>query len=211
MNNQNRSNFDEKAATWDEGPQQVKLANEVADTIISEIKLTRKMDVLDYGCGSGLVTLRIQPHIKSIIGIDSSKGMLEVIQAKVKKLGLKNVRSEFADFEQGGKVEGRFHLIVSSMTLHHVNKPILLLEQLYGLLLPGGYLGIADLDKEDGSFHTDNTGVVHFGFERAYLKKIFVQVGLREVRDVTAATIVKEIEGKGMRKFPVFLIIGRKQ
>jgi len=207
----NKTDFDGKAASWDEDSGRLKLANDVADAIISEIQPTLEMDVLDYGCGSGLVTLRIQPHIKSITGIDSSKVMLEVTQAKVEKLGLKNVRTQFVDFEQGGKAEGKFHLIVSSMTLHHVNKPALLLEQLYDLLLPGGYLGIADLDKEDGSFHNDNTGVLHFGFERSNLKRLFEQAGFREVSDVTAATVVKKTEGKGMREFPVFLIIGRKQ
>ena len=131
------------------------------------------------------------------------------IQAKVEKQGLKNVRTQIVDFEQGEKAEGMFHLIVSSMTLHHVNEPALLLEQLYDLLFPGGSR-LTDLDKEDGSFHNDNTGVLHFGFERAYLKGLLEQTGLREVRGITAATVVKDIEGKGMREFPVFLIIGKK-
>lgn len=138
MKDQNKTDFDEKADTWDEDPQRVKLANDVVDAIITEMKPTREMDALDYGYGSGLVTLRIQPHIKSITGIDSSKVMLEVIQAKVEKQGLKNVRTQIVDFEQGEKAEGMFHLIVSSMTLHHVNEPALLLEQLYDLLFPGG-------------------------------------------------------------------------
>ncbi len=210
MKDHDKTDFDEKAATWDANSQRVKLANDVADAIIREMKPTRDMDALDYGCGSGLVTLRIQPHIRNITGIDSSKVMLEVIQAKVEKLGLINVRTQFVDFERGGKAVGMFHLIVSSMTFHHVNEPALLLRQLYDLLLPGGCLGIADLDKEDGSFHNDNTGVLHFGFERAYLKGLFGRTGLREVRDITAATVVKEIEGKGRQEFPVFLIIGRK-
>ena len=210
MKDHKKTDFDEKAATWDADPQRVKLANDVADAIIREMKPTRDMDALDYGCGSGLVTLRIQPHIRNITGIDSSKVMLEVIQAKVEKLGLKNVRTQFVDFERGGKAVGMFHLIVCSMTLHHVNEPASFLRHLYDLLLPGGFIGIADLDKEDGSFHNDNTGVHHFGFERAHLKGLFEQTGLREVRGITAATVVKEVEGKGRREFPVFLITGRK-
>lgn len=210
MEDLNKTDFDEKAATWDEDPRRVRLANDVADAIIREMKPTRDMDALDYGCGSGLVTLRLQPLVKSITGMDSSRAMLEVIQGKVKKQGLKNVRTQFVDFEKGGKAEGKFHLVVSSMTLHHVHEPAGLFKQLYDLLLPGGYLGIADLDKEDGSFHDDNTGVLHFGFERAYLKGLLEKTGLRELRDTTAATVVKENEGKGRREFPVFLIIGRK-
>jgi len=56
------------------------------------------------------------------------------------------------------------------MTLHHIEEPARLLKRFYDLLLPGGILGIADLDMEDGAFHKDNTGVVHFGFERMQLK-----------------------------------------
>ena len=210
MKDHDKTDFDEKAATWDANSQRVKLANDVADAIIREMKPTQDMDALDYGCGSGLVTLRIQPYIRNITGIDSSKAMLEVVQAKVEKLGLKNVRTQFVDFERGGKAVGMFHLIVSSMTFHHVNEPALLLRQLYDLLLPGGLIGIADLDKEDGLFHDDNTGVFHFGFDRAHVKRLLEKTGFREVRDVTAATVVKNVTGKGERKFPVFLIIGKK-
>jgi len=74
------------------------------------------------------------------------------------------------------------------MTLHHVPDPAALIVQLSGALLPGGTLAVADLDAEDGSFHGDNTGVLHLGFDRVLLvRNLFQQGGLREVRDVTAA------------------------
>jgi hypothetical protein len=38
----------------------------------------------------------------------------------------------------------------------------------------------------------------------------FKKTALREVRGITAATVMREIEGKEKREFPVFLIIGRK-
>jgi 2-polyprenyl-3-methyl-5-hydroxy-6-metoxy-1,4-benzoquinol methylase len=101
-------------------------------------------------------------------------------------------------------------MVVTSMTLHHVREPASFFDQLYGLLLPGGQIAIADLDKEDGSFHHDNTGVLHFGFERSYLKDILGKAGFREVRDTTAATVAMTVSGKGPRDFTVFLITGRK-
>ena len=210
MANENKTDFDKMAADWDSNPMRVKLANDVADTIIREIRPTQDMDALDYGCGTGLVTLRLGPFVKSVTGADSSKGMLEVIQGKVKSRGLRNVKTQFVDFEHGGKVDGKFQLAVSNMTLHHVKDPAVFLKQLYDLLTTGGYIGVADLDKEDGTFHDDNKGVLHFGFERGSLKKLFEKTGFLDVRDVTAATVVKEIEGKERREYPVFLIIGRK-
>ena len=210
MKQEERKDFDKEAAQWDANPGRVKLANDVADAVIRETRPAKDQDVLDFGCGTGLVTLRLQPLVRSITGMDSSRGMLAVLQDKIKRDGLTNVTTRFLDLETGGSIEGRFHLIVSSMTLHHVPDPAALIAQLSGALLPGGTLAVADLDAEDGSFHGDNTGVLHLGFDRVLVRNLFQQGGLREVRDVTAAVVEKEIEGKGRREFPVFLIMGKK-
>lgn len=209
MTHQTKTNFDERAANW-EKPQQVNLANGVADTMIRELNLSLDMDVMDYGCGSGLISMRLQPLVKSVVGVDSSKGMIEVFQEKIRKTGVQNVSAQWADLEDGGEVKGKFNLVVSSMAFHHVRKNSLVLKRIYDLLLPGGTIGIADLDKEDGTFHSDNTGVVHFGFDREALKKLFEEAGFHDVKVVTANKIVKEVEGKGLREFPIFLMIGKK-
>jgi len=210
MKHEERKDFDKEAAQWDANPGRVKLAHDVADAIIREVSPTREMDALDFGCGTGLVTLRLQPLVRTITGMDSSEGMLAVLGSKVQGQGLVNVRTLFLDLETGGKVNGRYHLIVSSMTLHHVPDPAGLIAQLSGALLPGGTLAVADLDAEDGSFHGDNTGVLHLGFDRARIRGLFEQAGLTAVREVTAAVVIKEIEKKGRREFPVFLLIGKK-
>jgi ubiquinone/menaquinone biosynthesis C-methylase UbiE len=204
-----KKDFDKEAAGWDENPTRIKLAQDVANAIIAEAKPSKEMDALDFGCGTGLVTLRLQPLVKAITGADSSQGMLAVLDDKAGKQGLTNIRTQFVDFEHGGKVEGRFHLAVSSMTLHHVRDSAPLFTELYNLLLPGGRLCIADLDKEDGSFHSDNTGVFHYGFDRLHLKDLLQKAGFSDIRDTTAAHIVRPGE-KENREFPVFLITGRK-
>ena len=211
MHQEERKDFDKEAAQWDSNPGRVKLAQDVADAMIRELSPAKDQDALDFGCGTGLVTLKLQPLVRSITGVDSSRGMLDVLASKVRGLGVANVRTQFVDLEQGGKVEGRYHLIVSSMTLHHVPDPAVLISLLAGVLLPGGTLAVADLDTEDGSFHGDNTGVLHLGFDRLRIKRLFEQAGLSAVRDVTAAVVLKEIGGKGRREFPVFLIMGKKQ
>jgi len=210
MQKEERKDFDQEAAQWAANPGRVKLAGDVADAMIRAVLPAKDQDALDFECGTGLVTLKLQPPVKSITGMDSSRGMLAALESKVAGQGLSNVRTQFLDLEQGGKVEGHYHLIVSSMTLHHVPDPAALISQLAGALLPGGTLAVADLDTEDGSFHGDNTGVLHLGFDRARIKGLFERAGLSAVRDVTAAVVAKEIEGKGRRDFPVFLVIGEK-
>jgi 2-polyprenyl-3-methyl-5-hydroxy-6-metoxy-1,4-benzoquinol methylase len=205
-----KKDFDREAAQWDANPGRVKLANEVADAIIRESAPARDMDVLDFGCGTGLVTLRLQPLVRTILGVDSSRGMLGVLEGKIRAQGIPNARTRFVDFEKGGRIEGRFHLLVSSMTLHHVPDTAGLFKQWHELLLPGGLLCCADLDADDGSFHSDDTGVFHAGFDRKHLKKLLLSAGFHDIRDTTATTMIKDVEGKGKKEFSVFLIVAKQ-
>ncbi len=210
MKTNERKDFDQEAAQWDANPGRVKLANDVADAIIRTATPSREMNALDFGCGTGLVTLRLQPLVKTITGIDSSEGMLAVLRGKVRAADLTNVRTQLVDFEKGDRVEGAYHLIVSSMTLHHVPDISALFREWHELLVPGGRLCFADLDEEDGSFHGDNTGVFHLGFDRMKLKTLLEEAGFHDIVDSTAATMIKDVAGKGKMEFPVFLIAARK-
>ena len=211
MQLEEKRDFDKSAGRWDADPGRVKLANDIADAIIREAAPAPGMDALDFGCGTGLVTLRLQPLVRTIVGVDSSQGMLGVLEEKLRKQGITNVEARFVDFEKGDRIEGRFHLLVSSMTLHHVPDTAGLFKRWYELLLPGGLLCFADIDAEHGSsFHGDNTGVFHKGFDREILKELLLTAGFHDVRDTTATTMVRDVEGKGGKEFPVFLIVAKK-
>jgi len=206
-----KRDFDEEAATWDEVPARIKLANNIATAISNEILLTSHTDVLDFGCGTGLLTLKLQPLVHSITGVDSSPGMLNVLKAKIAKQNLLNVKAQYLDTEQGDILEGTYHLIVSGMTFHHVKEIMPLLDQFYGILAPSGYLCIADLDLDGGKFHDNNDGIFHFGFDRALLRRDFMEAGFDDIRDRTAAEVMKPDSEGGMRPFTVFLMTGRKK
>ncbi|HET6420223.1 MAG TPA: class I SAM-dependent methyltransferase [Geobacteraceae bacterium] len=205
-----KRDFDKVASTWDEEPRRVKLAADVAKAVIREAGLSRDMDILDYGCGTGLVALYLQPHVRSVTGADTSRGMLEVLRQKVTEAGITNIRTALIDPADERPLEGTFHLIVSSMTMHHVQDVEALFRKLNRLLPPGGRLCIADLDAEDGSFHGDMTGVAHLGFDRREIGAMMGSAGFSEVRDTTAAVIVKDGDGTTRREYPVFLMIAGK-
>jgi len=203
-------NFDAAAAMWDTNPYRVRLAHDVGRAISERIRLSPGMDVLEVGCGTGLVTLQLQPHVRSITGIDSSKGMLEVLGSRIQEMGLTNVTTRLIDIETCDNWEGPFDLVVSSMTLHHIRDVPRLLRQCFSVLKPGGILAIADLDSDRGLFHRKTEQVYHNGFDRAILAKEFHDSGLRTVRNRTAAMPVKPDCNGDLRCFSVFLITGEK-
>lgn len=210
MQKEGRRDFDSAAARWDEEPRRVKLAQDIVSTIRKELPLNSRMEALDYGCGSGLVTLGLQPFVKKITGADSSRGMLEVLNRKIQELRFPNVDSKLIDLEEQERLKLSYDLIVSAMTMHHVDDVAALIAALARSLKPGGWLAIADLQTEDGGFHEDPTGVLHFGFDREYLRSEFSRNGLTDVRVVTAATIEKPGGGE-VRRYPVLLCLGRRQ
>ena len=200
-----KRDFDKVAATWDEEPRRVALANEVAAAIIKAVRPTEGMQALDFGCGTGLLTLALQPSVGTITGVDSSRGMLDVLERKISERGLSNVRTRFCDPESGERPEGPYNLIVSSMTLHHVAELGPLFRLFFELLLPGGLLCLADLEKEDGTFHEVPTGVAHLGFEPAHIKALLEREGFTGMNSTTVAVIPK----KGA-EYPVFLLTAQK-
>jgi ubiquinone/menaquinone biosynthesis C-methylase UbiE len=208
--NTEKLNFDQEATNWDQDPRRVKVARDIAQSIIQELSLTPDMDVLDFGCGTGLLTFALQPFVRSITGVDSSPGMLDVFKTKIKAQNLSNVKANYLDLDKGDFLEGSYHLIVSSMTLHHVKSISPLLKQFYSILYPSGQLVIADLDLDDGKFHSNNDGIFHFGFDREKLRKSFTEAGFDNIQNVSAAEVEKATLNKEMRQFTVFLMTGQK-
>ena len=196
--------FDRAAGAWDQEARRVALARGVAQAIQARVPLLDTMDVLDFGCGTGLVTLELAPLVGTITGADTSLGMLKVLSEKAGAAGL-TVAPRLLDGGAGQALGGPYHLIVSSMTLHHVVDVAGLFQQFAAHLLPGGRVALADLDTEDGTFHDGVPGVHHLGFPRAQIAAWLEAAGLRDVHLATAV-----VTRKGDKEYGVFLASGRR-
>lgn len=197
--------FDEAAPTWDAEERRILLARGVTEAIATRCALPADLDVLDFGCGTGLVSLGLRPLVRSVTGVDTSRGMLDVLERKLLEQGLGGVRALFLSADAPLSLPDRFHLVVSSMTLHHVADLAPLFARFHDHLRPGGCVALADLDLEDGTFHEDARGVVHLGFDRGEIAALLAGAGFVDVA-VETATVTR----KGERSYPVFLAFGRK-
>lgn len=199
------TNFDERAKDWDSDPKKVERARVVAEEIRKTVPLSREMNAFEYGCGTGLLSFALQGDLGQITLADTSQGMLDVLAEKVSAAGVTNMHPVRLDLAVDTLPAQKYHLTYSLMTLHHIHDTQDVLKKFHLLLQPGGYLLIADLDKEDGSFHTDGTTDVHKGFAQSELRKQVEAAGFTDIKFSTAYTIRKKI-GDEERSFPVFLM-----
>ena len=203
-----QTHFDKSAAEWDQKKRRVELAKAIAENI-ALLPLHDKMTALEYGCGTGLVGLTLAPRLGSLTAMDTSKGMLDVLTEKIKIQGLTNITPLSLDLTVE-TCEEKFDLIFSAMTLHHIGETELILEKFYHLLNDHGYLAIADLDGEDGSFHSPGAGEKHYGFSRESLLGILLNCGFSSVNFRTVHTIQKPDSNGRNRDYPVFLLTAQK-
>jgi ubiquinone/menaquinone biosynthesis C-methylase UbiE len=204
------SRFDDAAAQWDNNPGRVALARAVGEAIGRTIPIQPDWRVLDYGAGTGLLTLNLQPRVASMVALDSSTGMLEKLTQKLAAAAISNVQTLHWNLEAEPFPETGFDLAVSSMTLHHLRHVPLVFSRLADLLKPGAWLAVADLDAEDGSFHDQADDVFHHGFQRPQIAEWLTNAGLRWVSVTDAHSMVKPGSTGQMRSYGVFLAVGQK-
>jgi len=203
------TNFDERAKDWDSDPKKVERARAVAEAIRKAIPLSNAMKALEYGCGTGLLSFALQSDLGQITLADTSQGMLDVLSEKIASAGVTNMHPVKLDLAFDPLPDEKYDLTYSLMTLHHIHNADDMLVKFRDLLVPNGYLLVADLDKEDGSFHTDGTTDVHLGFDRHELQQRVEDIGFEHVTFSTAYEIKKKI-GNEEKTFPVFLMTAQK-
>jgi tRNA (cmo5U34)-methyltransferase len=206
----NQAIFDGRAKNWDNNPRQT-LALAISGAIKEKISFTKKMIVMDFGAGTGLITLVLAPLVKEITAVDTSQGMLGVLQKKIENSPeLHNIRTKIFNIEKDTLPASSYDVIVSSMALHHIKDTRATVTTWFQLLKHGGSIAIADLVEENGSFHPDKTGVEHFGFNGIELKEFFSYAGFKNITYEVIYTINRPSPEGTLKEYPLFLLTALK-
>jgi ubiquinone/menaquinone biosynthesis C-methylase UbiE len=203
------SEFDQKAQEWDKNQMHIERTQAVARQLIEMVPLAPNMKAMEFGAGTGLLSFYMKDRFSEITLMDSSLEMLKMAEQKMDPGDHLKLKTLFFDLEKDDYKGDPFDIIFSQMVLHHIKDTGAIFGKFYTLLSPGGILAIADLYKEDGSFHEDVVDV-HPGFEPEKLKTILERLGFTGITFSPCFVMRKQTESGTFKDYPLFLLIARK-
>jgi ubiquinone/menaquinone biosynthesis C-methylase UbiE len=108
---------------------------------ITKSRMSPQDVVLDIGCGTGSLAMRLAPHAAHVHGLDVSGAMVRLANDKARAQGVDNVTFHTGPFDASftaSKAESLDGICAYSL-LHLVEDQSAALAQIFGLLRPGGF------------------------------------------------------------------------
>ncbi len=204
-----RLSFDKKAKDWDDN-RRIQRSKVIAEKIIDYVNLQETFTGLEFGCGTGLISLNLYDKLGKITCIDTSSGMIKQLEDKVAEHNLDKITVTQLNINDDHDLKSEYDIIYSSMSLHHVTSLEETLQNFYDLLQDGGQLCIVDLDKEDGSFHSQESNFLgHNGFEQKELSQLLEQVGFNNIMSETFYNDERSIGNRNI-EYSLFIMKAQK-
>lgn len=169
--NMENNPFEQMAKRYDT-EDRIELAKVIVKEVKTQLKDSQSKSLLDYGSGTGLVSLELTDLVDSVLLVDSSEQMLDIAKGKIAYNDIQNAKMFCADFTK--KVPTvKADIVLMSLVLLHIPETKQVLQQLFTLLNDNGKLIIVDFDKNSKISHPK----VHNGFSHSELKELLLEVG----------------------------------
>ena len=219
--------FSSQAAGWDSNPDVHRASESALQAILAthptlaESKArgtaaTEGFDVLEIGCGTGLLSFRLAPYVRSIVAVDAAHGMIAALQQKLQALApgadghnitplcllLEDPEDQSlppADSAEPSGPRRKFDLVTSHLVLHHIPDLAGLLRTMFGCLRPGGLVALTDFEDfgpKARRFHAEAkmSGVERHGVNAAWFAGLMREAGFENVEVKPAWTMQKHVE-----------------
>ncbi|CAI6310923.1 unnamed protein product [Periconia digitata] len=209
-----KTRFDSEAATWDADEKHLDGVEKAFEAIKQHVPAfsaeggdAKDLDVLEIGCGTGLLSFKLAPHVRSLIGVDTSSGMLATFSQKISALSTtpnlaavnvlvqdpddKHLQAAAADLAArrpngGNEISAsngkyRFDLVVSHLTLHHIPDMAALCGVLHKALRKGGCVALTDYEDFGNEARAFHPKAKWEGVERHGVRKDEIEMVMRAV------------------------------
>jgi len=166
--------------------------------------LLPRLDVADFGCGTGVLTVELARWAQRVVAIDRSASALAHAAARAQREGLANIDFLEGDLHGLALEPGSQDLVVVSQSLHHVSTPAKVLAEAARILRPSGRLLVLELLPHEEQWVKDRLGHLHLGFAPDELAALAQRAGFQHVQ-------VTPFPREGTVPFRVFLLTGAKE
>ncbi|MTE13429.1 class I SAM-dependent methyltransferase [Nocardia aurantiaca] len=111
------------------------------DQVLAELRTAGSRRIADIGCGTGILTSRIQRDLRpeAVYGVDASPGMLAQARARSAAVQWRQAAAEQLPF-----TTGELDAVVSTSAFHFFDHPVALRE-FHRVLAPGGLVAITTM------------------------------------------------------------------
>ncbi|HJX72077.1 MAG TPA: class I SAM-dependent methyltransferase [Bacteroidales bacterium] len=203
--------FDDRVREWDNDPAKIERAFILAKEIKTRLQPEKSTTAFELGCGNGLLGYFLRDSFKSITLADSSEDVIKVLKDRINNERISNLNPLLLDLLTHDVGSKEYDVIYTLMTLHHITDLDTILFKFSRMLRDKGYLCIADLEKEDGTFHENMSDFQgHQGFEKENLEKMLIKHGFRICLYKTFYKIEKTLNNNRKKKFPLFMLMAQK-
>lgn len=170
-----KDRFNMMASKYDR-EERIVVTDKIAEKISTHIVNGQDKTLLDFGCGTGLVGLKLVDDVNEVIFMDIASNMIDEVNKKIKNMGIKNAKTITCDIFNDD-VDLKVDYIIICQTLLHIKDVRGVLTRLFTLLNSGGHLLIADFDKNEDIVSDE----VHNGFNQNELIDLVTELGFCDV------------------------------
>jgi ubiquinone/menaquinone biosynthesis C-methylase UbiE len=200
--------WDAEAASWD-NPGTMAYCEQAHSLLLSLVAIEPSMTVLDFGCGSGLMTAKLRSACGRVVALDASPAMVARVAAKKAEQTWENVTplnlvvsESTAGQLRAAAGDGGFDLAIASSVCMFVPDLHATLRALASTLKPGASFVHLDWAAEGSDYNS--------GFNEAIASELYAAAGLTRVHASTESFSFPGSEGAPPETMQVFVGVARR-
>jgi ArsR family transcriptional regulator len=157
--------------------------------------LPRDWECADFGCGTGDASAVLAPFLRRVVAFDQSDEMLEAARRRLAQF--ENVEVLAGEAHDAPLEKASVDLAVSSLLLHHAERPEAVLAEMARVLRPGGRALVIDMLPHSRQEYRQSMGHLHQGFDPDWTRSTLEASGFTGI-SVTALPSDPEAKGPGL-------------